>query len=438
MLAMTALMFIVLIIILFLGTPISLGIGFLGMSGILIFLSPDLLSQLSLITFSQTTSVTTLMIPLFVMMAEWLSNSGVAADMFDTIARRLHKLPGNLALASVVASTIFSAVCGSAPATAATVGTIAIPSMNKAGYDKKLSAGLQAAGGCLGILIPPSITFIMYGIITETSIAALFMAGIIPGIMMAVILVIYALIMLKIHPPTKDQAQIIAEDKARVEDKKAMLRHDLASIIPIMVLIIIVLGCLYTGIATATECAAIGAFGALILVICRKRLTRACIKMTMLNTTKNSCMILFMMIGGLVFSFFLTAYGVPQELASTMLAISPNRWVTFGAVVIVMLILGCFMEPVGILMITMPFVFPTLTAMGFDPIWLGVECTLACMIGMITPPVGMNLFVLKGCVPGLDLSTIIKGAIPMCILMLIGLVIIAVFPALATFLPASM
>lgn len=436
MLGMTAVMFLVLILILFLGTPISLGIGFLGMSGILIFLSPDLLNQLSLITFSQTTSVTTLMIPLFVMMAEWLSNSGVAADMFDTIARRLHKLPGNLAIASVVASTIFSAVCGSAPATAATVGTISIPSMKKAGYDGRLAAGLQAAGGCLGILIPPSITFIMYGIITETSIAELFMAGIIPGIMMALLLIVYALIQLKLHPASA--VTITDEDKARIEDKKALMRHDFASIVPIMVLIIIVLGCLYTGIATATESAAIGAVGALILVIGRKRLTRACIKMTMLNTTKNSCMILFMMIGGLVFSFFLTAYGLPQELATTMLTISPNKWVTFAAVMIVMLILGCFLEPVGILMITMPFVFPTLTAMGFDPIWLGVECTIACMVGMITPPVGMNLFVLKGCVPGLDLATVIKGAIPMCILMLISLVIIAIFPAIATFLPASM
>ncbi|MCI8647860.1 MAG: TRAP transporter large permease [Firmicutes bacterium] len=436
MLGMTAIMFLVLILILFLGTPISLGIGFLGMSGILIFLSPDLLNQLSLITFSQTTSVTTLMIPLFVMMAEWLSNSGVAADMFDTIARRLHRLPGNLAIASVVASTIFSAVCGSAPATAATVGTISIPSMKKAGYDGKLAAGLQAAGGCLGILIPPSITFIMYGIITETSIAELFMAGIIPGVMMALLLIIYALVQLKLHPASN--IVVTEEDKVRMEDKKAMLRHDIASIVPIMVLIIIVLGCLYTGIATATESAAIGAVGALILVIGRKRLTKACIKMTMLNTTKNSCMILFMMIGGLVFSFFLTAYGLPQELATTMLTISPNKWVTFAAVMVVMLILGCFLEPVGILMITMPFVFPTLTAMGFDPIWLGVECTIACMVGMITPPVGMNLFVLKGCVPGLDLATVIKGAIPMCILMLVSLIIIAVFPAIATFLPASM
>lgn len=436
MLGMTAVMFLVLILILFLGTPISLGIGFLGMSGILIFLSPDLLNQLSLITFSQTTSVTTLMIPLFVMMAEWLSNSGVAADMFDTIARRLHKLPGNLAIASVVASTIFSAVCGSAPATAATVGTISIPSMKKAGYDGRLAAGLQAAGGCLGILIPPSITFIMYGIITETSIAELFMAGIIPGIMMSLLLIVYALVQLKLHPASG--MVITEEDKARFEDKKALMRHDFASIVPIMVLIIIVLGCLYTGIATATESAAIGAVGALLLVIGRKRLTKACIKMTMLNTTKNSCMILFMMIGGLVFSFFLTAYGLPQELATTMLTISPNKWVTFAAVMIVMLILGCFLEPVGILMITMPFVFPTLTAMGFDPIWLGVECTIACMVGMITPPVGMNLFVLKGCVPGLDLATVIKGAIPMCVLMLISLVIIALFPAIATFLPASM
>lgn len=437
MLWMTGLIFLILILILFIGTPISLGLGFLGMAGIMLFLNPNLLSQLCLITYTQATSVTTLMIPLFILMAELLANSGVASDMFDTIARKLKMLPGNLAISSIVASAIFSAVCGSAPATAATIGTISIPSMIQKGYDAKFAAGLQAAGGTLGILIPPSITFIMFGIITETSIVELFMAGIIPGIFLAGLLILYVLIRIKLDPRAIDPTKIKQQEPGIIDERKER-RHDLVSVLPILLLIIVVLGLLYTGIVTATESAAVGSIGAFLLVVCRRRLSLDCMRMTLLNTTKNSCMILFLMFGGLVFAFFLSAYGLPQELAGYVIAVSPNRWITYIVVMIVLLILGCFLEPVGILMITMPFIFPTLTAMDFDPIWLGVTVTIACCIGMITPPVGMNLFVLKGAVPELTLETVIKGAVPMVLILLAGLVILTVFPGISTWLPSTM
>ncbi len=432
---MTLIIFAVLIIILFIGTPISLGLGFLGMSGILIFLSPSLLSQLSLITFTQASSVTTLMIPLFILMAELLANSGVASDLFDTIARKLSKIPGNLGISSIIASTIFSAVCGSAPATAATIGTISIPSMIENGYDKRLAAGLQAAGGTLGIMIPPSITFIMYGIITETSIVEMFMAGILPGLLLAVLLVLYLLIGLKLNPKWIDPSKATLQN---AKTKNISKWHDFASIGPIMILIVVVLGLMYSGIVTATEDAAIGAIGAFVIVLIRKRATKECMIKTMLNTTKNSCMILFLMFGGLVFAFFLSAYGLPQELAAFVINLSPNPWVTYIAVIIVLIILGFFLEPVGILMITMPFIFPTLMSMGFDPVWLGITVTVACMIGMITPPVGMNLFVLKGAVKELSLEDIIRGAVPIIGVMFIGLALLSIFPQISLWLPNSM
>lgn len=432
---MTLFIFLVLIIILFIGTPISLGLGFIGMSGILIFLSPNLLSQLSLITFTQASSITTLMIPLFILMAELLANSGVASDMFDTIARKLHKIPGNLGISSIIASAIFSAVCGSAPATAATIGTISVPSMINKGYDPKLAAGLQVAGGTLGIMIPPSITFIMYGIITETSIVKMFMAGILPGLLLAVLLIIYLLVGIKLKPNWIDESKAI---KFENENTTFSKWHDFVSVGPIIILILVVLGLLYTGVVTATEDAAIGAIGAFLIVVLRKKASKECMIKTMLNTTKNSCMILFLMFGGLVFAFFLSAYGLPQELAAFVINLSPNRWITYIAVMIVLLILGCFLEPVGILMITMPFIFPTLMSMGFDPVWLGITVTVACMIGMITPPVGMNLFVLKGAVKGLTLEVVIKGATPMLIVMLIGLIILSIFPGISLLLPNTM
>lgn len=433
MLEMILIIVIGLLVVLFIGTPIAFGLGFLAVAGIYLFLSPAQLSQIPNIAFTQSTSSTTLMIPLFILMAEILSCSNIAQDLFDVISRRLKRIPANLAVGSIVASAIFSAVCGSSPATAATVGTVSIPAMIQRGYKAKLAGGVQAAGGTLGILIPPSITFVVYGIITETSIVKLFMAGILPGIVLTLMLIIFTIAWVKVE---KGLVPEDCEIAAAAETQHSVL-SDAWKVFPMLLLIFVVLGFLYIGIVTPTEAGAVGALGALLLVVVQRRVTWAAFRIALLRTVKTSTMILFLMFGGLAFSYFVSALGLPQELAEFIINLSPNPWVTLIGVNILLLILGCFLEPIGMLVITLPFIFPTLVAQGFDPIWLGVLITINCEIGMVTPPVGLNLFVLKGA-GGINMTEIIKGAVPYVVVLLLGMGVIMAFPELSLYIPRTM
>ena len=427
--------FIALLAVLFIGTPISLGIGFLGVAGILIFLPPQLMEQLALITYNQSTSMTTLMIPLYILMAEFLANSNIAADLFEVISRRLKKIPANLAVSSIVASALFSALCGSAPATAATMGRISIPTMLKKGYSTRIAGGTQAAGGNLGILIPPSINLIIYGMITETSVAKLFIAGVVPGVVLAAAMVAYVMIRSKVDPT------MIVPPKEDVGENTSKVIHtplsDVLTVGPMVVLIAVIFFTLYSGLATATESAAIGAVLAGVIVFAQRRMTKTCIQKTLLNTASTTCMILFLMFGGLVFALFLTAMGLPQQISSLVLSASLNPWVIFIIVNIIFLILGCFLEPLSIMMIVLPFVFPFMLQLGFDPIWLGVVLTINCAIGMITPPVGLNIFVLRGAT-GLMTKDIIAGVIPYIIIFALSIVLLCFIPGIATYLPSNM
>lgn len=425
---------IALLIVLFIGTPIAFGLGFLGVLGTVLFLTPAQLSQIPNIAFSQATSSTTLIIPLFILMAEILACSNIAHDLFDVISRRLRRIPANLAISSIVSSAVFSAVCGSSPATAATIGTISIPSMLKKNYQARLAAGVQAAGGTLGILIPPSITFVVYGIITETSIVKLFMAGILPGIMLTLLLILFTLLWVKVDPGLIASAGKTGEEN---ETGKVSLSHDVARVLPMVALILLVLGFLYFGVVTPTEAGAVGAVGALLLVLLQRRMTRQGMRLALVRTSRTSIMILFLMFGGLSFSFLVSAIGLPQELAEFIIDLSPNRWVTLIGVNVLLLILGCLLEPIGMLIITLPFLFPTLMAQGFDPVWLGVLITINVEIGMITPPVGLNLFVLKGAA-GVSMAEVIRGSFPFMFVLLLGMVIIMLFPQLSLYIPSTM
>lgn len=428
--------FVALLAVLFIGTPIAFGVGFLGVAGIVLVLGkPALLDQICTITYNQSTSPTTMMIPLFIIMAEFLANSNIAADMYEVISRRLRKLPCNLGIASVISSAIFSAVCGSAPATVATLGRVSIPAMLKKGYRPSVAAGTQAAGGNLGILIPPSINFIIYGLITETSVVKLFISGVIPGILIAAMMIAYLLIRNKL-----DKTMLVPPKEPAAEEAQPVrhsLGFDIITVLPIVALILVIFGTLYSGVCTATESAAIGAIGAGVIVLIQRRMTRNCMKATLLNSAKTSCMIFFLMFGGLVFAQFLTVQGLPQQLSNAIVTASPNKWVTFLIVMVIFLILGCFMEPLSIMYIVLPFVFPFMTQLGFDPIWLGVVITINCAIGMITPPVGMNLFVLKGST-GIPMGTVIKGVIPYIIIFTAAIILCCIFPGIATWLPTTM
>ena len=429
--------FAVLMVVLFIGTPIAMGLGFIGIAGIAIFLDMGLVTAIATNTYNQALSITTVMIPMFILMAEFLSNSNIATELFDVIRRRLKRVPANLAISSVVSTTIFSALCGSAPASAATMGKISVPSMLKNGYRKSFAAGTQAAGGNLGIILPPSINFIIYGMITETSIVKLFIAGVFPGLMISVMMIVYILVRNKLDPnlivpPAGNTGEAAAEN-----EKKFTVWQDAGTVVPVVVLIALIFSMLYSGVATAAETAAVGAIGAAVIVLLQRKMTGEVMKKTLRNTTSTSCMIMFLMFGGMAFTMFLTVMGLPQSMSSLIISASPSPWITMVVVVIVFITIGLFVDPVSLMLIILPFTSPFIFALGFDKIWFGVIVTIACAIGMITPPVGMNLFVLKGAT-GVPMGDIVRGAIPYVLIFIVAIIVICIFPGIALYLPNRM
>ncbi|MDR1028400.1 MAG: TRAP transporter large permease [Clostridiales Family XIII bacterium] len=441
----------VLLIAMFCGAPVQASLGFAALVGILGFMGETHIVRFGAVAFTQATSANQMIAPLFILMAEFLARGGIAADIYDVISHALKRIKGGLALATTLASTVFAALCGSSVATAATLGRISIGSMIAKGYRKDFATGVVAAGGTLGIMIPPSMTFVLYGIITETSIAKLLIAGILPGIMLSAMFCISIIIRCKINPSLYDGSEA---EKNREEDEKnetlnemvttakraeaeGFSRRKILTTIPAGILIAIVLITLYTGVATPTESAGYGAVGALIIVIALRRLTFTLMKDTVAAAVRTTCMMLFMAIMGLTLSYVVSYLGIAQGLATLIVETGTGRWTVMILLFILWLILGCLMDPGSMVVLTIPFVFSTLNELGFDPIWVGVCACLMTEVGMITPPVGLNLFVI-GNVTGVKLAQVIRGSFPFVVVLLLGLVILCFFPQIALYLPSRM
>lgn len=448
---------VILLIAIFIGTPVATAIGFTGVAALLLFMGPNFLSHFGTIAYEQGISMNQLIAPLFILMAEFLARGGIAEDLYRVLNKYLHKLKGGLALSTTIACTIFAALCGSSPATAAAIGRISVGSMTKRGYDSSFAIGTVAGGGTLGIMIPPSITFVTFGILTETSIAKLLMAGLLPGIMLSALMCVSIIIRVRLNPSligetkkavaaAKDRHQAkMAEEAAQPAtvkideplDQRTTLGQDLMLAVPAFVLIIVVLGAMYTGIATATESAGFGAIGAFIILLLQRRMKLPVFTESMKATARTSAMIIFLLIGGFCLSYVISYLGLAQSLAAVIASTGMNRWVIMILLYVLWFILGCLMDPGSMVILTIPFVFPTLTALGFDPIWIGVVSTLCVEIGMITPPVGLNLFILRSST-NVKMTQIIKGALPYVLVLVIGLVILNIFPGIALFLPSIM
>ncbi len=418
-----------LIILLGLGTPISFCLGFLGVAGIIGFLDIGVLYQIGEVAADTGTNLFMLTLPLFILMAEVVSFSGVGDDIYTAAHDWLSWLPGGLAISSIVTCTGFAAISGSSPATAATVGLISIPEMLKRGYNRYLAVGSIAAGGTLGILIPPSITMIIYGIITEVSIGKLFIAGIIPGIILSLILSLAIALSVKIKPHLAPRTQGISWQKRFSSLKRVWA---------FVVLAISIMGSIYAGIATPTESAAIGATLAIAIALVYRRLTIKALHRALLSTVGVTAMIMFLVIGGNVMAFLLSTLTIPQYVTETVMALDLSRWAIMIVINIILLAMGCLLDPMAIMVISLPIIFPIVTGLGFDPVWFGIVVTINVEMGMITPPVGLNLFILKGSVPGITMKDIVGGSLPFLILLLLGLILIMVFPSLATYLPGRM
>jgi C4-dicarboxylate transporter DctM subunit len=417
------------ILIIGVGTPIAFGLGFLGLIGIVSFLDLNVLYQIAEISVTTGTNLFMITLPLFILMAEVVSFSGVGDDMYTAANRWLSWLPGGLAIASIATCTGFGAICGSSPATAATIGVISIPEMVKRGYSKYLATGAVAAGGTLGILIPPSITMVVYGVITQTSIGKLFMAGIIPGIVVASIMSAAIAIAVVIKPA-------LAPPVVGITWRQRF--SALNKIWAFLLLALSIIGTIYTGIATPTESAAIGATFAIFIAFFYRRLTLRSLHAALLSSVAVTAMIMFMVIGGSTLAFLLSTLGIPQYITELIVSLDVSRWSVMILINIVLIIMGCLLDPMAIMVISLPILFPIVTKLGFDPIWFGIVITINVEIGMITPPFGLNLFILNGAVKGITMKDIIVGSLPFVFLLMVGLGVIMVFPELATWLPEKM
>ena len=412
------------------GTPVAVATGLLGILGVYLFLPPAAIAQLGNIALSQSANFVLVVVPLFVMMGEALAATTIGRDLFTAAQIWLRRLPGALAVGTILACSCFAAVCGSSPVTAATIGSMAVPQMIAKGYDPKLALGVTAAGGTLGILIPPSIPMILYGVITETSIGSLFMAGIVPGILMALMLSATVMLLVWRNPAIAPRA---AEATAARERWRS-----LSSVIPVMILALAVLGSIYTGIATPTEAGSVGALGAIIIAAVLGALSRATMQRILGNTVRTTAMFILLIVGGLFSAFVLARLGIPQATARLLVGLDVPPWVIMVLINLLLMVLGMFMDPMSLLVIVVPVFFPAVVALGYDPVWFGVVITINIEIAAISPPVGFNLFVLKTVIPGAEMRDIIRGSLVFIVPLALGIGLLILWPEIALWLPRLM
>jgi len=422
------LLFSMLLLFLCVGVPIAFSLGLTSAVGTVLLLGPDALIQLANTAFGQGSNNLFIVAPLFIFMAALLSYSGVAQQAFEAAYRWLNRLPGALASSSILACTVFASISGSSPATAATIGRIAMPEMLRHGYNKRMAAGVVAAGGTLGILIPPSVVMIIFGIITETSIGLLFIAGILPGLLISSLMILCTSTAAYIRPGLAP---------AGPEFTWGERFSSLKGLWGIILLFLLVIGSIYLGIATPAESAAIGAGGALLLALALRRLTWPQFIEALSSSAQTTAMLMFLIFSGFSLSFVISAFGIGQGLTGVLLTAGIGPWLVLIGYLVLLILLGTVVDPASMMVITLPIMFPVLVEMGFEPIWLGVLTTIAAEIGMITPPVGLNLFVLKGVSPEeVSMTDIIVGSLPYALLLVVGLIIMMVFPEIVLWLPS--
>ncbi len=413
-----------LLILLASGLPVAFSLGLGGVAGMILFMGGDgALAQLPIIGYKSLDDFVLTAVPMYILMSQILLTGKVGNDLFELANKWLRHLPGGLGIATVMACAVFAAITGSSVACAVTIGAIAIPEMLARGYDRQLVLGAVAAGGTLGILIPPSIPMILYGAITDESIGKLFMSGVIPGVIMT--LMFTAIVVYRSRNLQREAA-------ATWEERISALKKSIWGLF----LPIIVVGGIYTGIFTPTEAAGIGTVYSLFITFCVYRTLSFKDMPGILNDTiKTTCMIFAIMIGASLFGFVLTILDAPQALTNYVAGLETSRWVVFIAINCLLLFLGCILESVSIIFITLPILFPLIISLGFDPIWFNVVMLLNLELALITPPVGMNLFVLQGISPDSKMTEIVKGVIPFGLAMFVLIFILCLFPELAIWLP---
>ena len=410
------------------GAPVAFGLGAISIAFIMVFQGFDALHVVAETFYAGLNDFTLVSIPMFVMMGAAIGSSPAGKDLYEALDRWLYRLPGGLVISNLGACALFAALTGSSPACCAAIGKMGIPEMRSRGYPDDVATGSICAGGTLGILIPPSITFILYGIATETSIGRLFLAGVLPGVMLTGLFMLWTLFIIwkrGFH--------------AHAPDFRYSWRQKFGSIpkvAPFLAIVIGVMYVLYGGVATPSEAAGVGAALCVVMAVIIYRMWRPRQWWKILrDTTRESVMILMIIAAAVLFGYMLTSLYLTQTLAQGIADMHVNRWVLMGMINVFLLVCGFFIPPAAIILMTAPILYPIVKAAGFDPVWFGVILTINMEIGLIHPPVGLNIYIVSAIAPDVPVTRIMWGTIPYVLCMMLQIVLLCIFPEIATWLP---
>ncbi|WP_099827167.1 TRAP transporter large permease [Oceaniglobus indicus] len=418
-----------LLALLTLSIPVGIVLFLLGF-GIDLFFSPfPLMRGLGQLVWSSSNSATLIAIPFFVLLGEILVRSGVAARTYSALDKWISWLPGGLVHANIATATMFSATSGSSVATAATVATVAMPQAERLGYDQKLFSGAIAAGGTLGIMIPPSINLIVYGFLTQTSIPRLFLAGLIPGVGLALAFVAVTALICVIRPNLGGERRTFP-----LGEMLGALKH----LLPIVLLFGVIIGTIYKGWATPTEAAAVGVAGAFVIALIVGGVSWSMMTESLLGTIKITSMIMLVVIGASFLNFTLSSAGLGRALDSFLTGLGLSKLAFILVIVLIYLVLGFFIETLSLMVVTIPIIVPLVVAQGYDPIWFGILMIVLIEMALITPPVGLNLYVVQGARTSGSMSDVMLGAIPYVVVMLLMAAALIAFPQIALYLPETL
>lgn len=415
------------------GFPVAFSLFTIGTIFTLLLWGPSALPMLGSALLAQTTTIVMVAVPMFVFMGAMLERSGLAEELFTTMHRWFGSISGGMAIGTVGICTMFAAMTGISATACVTMGLIALPAMLKRRYDKGIAIGCIAAGSSLGILIPPSIPFVLYAQVSGESAGKLLMSGFLPGLILSAMFMIYIGVRAYLNPALGPP--LSPEERVGWRVKFSSLRY---VILPI-ILVLVVLGVIFTGVATPTEASAVGAFGTIICAAILRRLKWQTIKESCYETMRITVMVMWIAVSAYAFSSVYQALGAVQAIQSAVQALPVNRWVILAGMQIILLILGCLMDPISILYITGPVMIPLTKVLGFNPIWFGTLFVINMEIGFLTPPFGMNLFYLRAITPKeITQGDIYRAVVPFIVLMIIGLIIMMIFPDISLYLPSKM
>jgi tripartite ATP-independent transporter DctM subunit len=428
------------IAVMMVGVPIAFALGLVAIVFMMFFMPGASLDTVTQNVYEELASITLLSIPLFILKGAAIGRSRAGADLYSALHVWMHRIPGGLGIANVFACALFAAMAGSSPATCSAIGSAGIPEMRKRGYSGGFAAGIIAAGGTLGILLPPSITMILYAVASEQSLGRLFLAGIGPGLLLVTLFAGYAMLRYRFEQGRAQTAfdrhgsksELLREDNLTMRDRFAALPR----VLPFVILLTGVMIALYGGYATPSETAGLGAVLAFVLIAVIYRVWTLKEIEPILNATLRESTMLMMIIGmSLLYSYVMSYLHISQSAAAWIVSLQLSKWVLLTTILGMVIVLGFFLPPVSIILMTAPIILPPLRAAGFDLIWFGVAMTIVMEMGLIHPPVGLNIFVIKNIAPDIPLGEIIWGTLPFVILMAIAVVILSVFPEIATGFP---